>query len=363
MKIVFLTNIPAPYRESVHDIVSDKLDGQYHVIYCSPIEGNRQWKFKLGSYARTFLTSKLLQYKGRTIYLGSNIRTVLNTINPDTVIIGGFSLPMIVAYFWAILKNKKIISFSDANIDSEKKLTVIHRVIRKIFYSKSHAYIGASQKTLKLFKSYGAVTSELYQSHLCANNSMFEGVSKSFEEREFDVILCGQMIEGKMFDFSLDVIEQIHKTQPDIKVKLLGAGPLQAHLINRLKQMQISYEYPGFVEQVQLPQHYATAKLFFFPSLKDAWGVVANESCAAGTPVFTCPIVGAADELILNEKNGYVLEPAVNIWAEKANKILENPELWKDLSKNALKSVESYTYNNAALGIVGAIKFVKERKI
>ena len=362
MSTVFITNIPAPYRELVHEQAAKELKGEYHVIYCAPIEKNRSWKFKLGNYPRTFLTGRTLSYRGRAIYFGSNIRTVLDELNPEVVVIGGFSLPMLIAYIWAMQRKKKILSFSDANLHSEALLSPLHKLIRKIFYGRSHGFIGASKKTLALFQSYGADAAQLFQSHLCADNALFDGSRKNFSEREFDIILCGQMIPGKMFDFSLDVISLIQQTRPDIKVKLLGSGPLKDHIIARLEQSKIIYDYPGFVEQELLPLHYASAKLFFFPSQRDAWGVVANESCAAGTPVFTCPVVGAADELIVNNHNGCVMEPVADLWAEQAIKLLENIPQWQQLSDNAVASVTPYTYENAANGIVEAVRYVRNQR-
>lgn len=357
MKSVLLTNIPAPYREQVHQIVSEQLDAEYHVVYCASIEKNRQWKFPLGNYAKHFLTSRVLAYKGREIYLGSNIRNILTEINPEVVIVSGFSMPMLQAYTWALLRGKKIISFSDANIDSELRLGWLHKILRRFFYHRSHSFIGASQKTLALFETYGADNKQLFQSHLCANNAIFSGSAKPFSQRSFDVLLCGQMIPGKMFNFSLDVIALMQQKMPDIRVKLLGAGPQKAHILSRLDEMGIDYDYPGFVDQLELPQHYAAAKLFFFPSVRDAWGVVANEACAAGTPVFTCPIVGAANELIVDAENGYVLEPEAKIWADKALQVLGDQPLWQNLSDACLKSIEPYTYQNAAQGIVSAISY------
>ncbi|MEY8215419.1 MAG: glycosyltransferase family 4 protein [Colwellia sp.] len=361
MKTVFVTNIPAPYREKVHETVSNEYKGNYHVIYCSAIEENRKWKFNLGNYARTFLTSKTLSYKGREIYLSSDIRRVLDNINPDVVMIGGFSLPMVIAYIWAITHRKKIISFSDANCESEGRLSFFHKLVRKLFYRVSHAFVGASKKTQVLFKSYGAKSHQLFQSHLCANNGMFEGSSKPFEQRPYDVILCGQMIKGKMFDFSLDVISLMKVRKPDIAVKILGTGPLKEHILARLNELGIEYDYPGFVNQEELPLHYSTAKIFFFPSLRDAWGVVANEACAAGTPVFTCSVVGAANELIVHGKNGYVMDVDASLWANKAIALLASSS-WSKMSDCCVSSVLPYTYENAAQGIVLASNYVKGLK-
>jgi len=358
MNVVFLTNIPAPYREKVHEFVDGGLEGTYTVVYCSSLESNREWTFEKGKYHKVFLESTRVTYKGRDIYLGSNILGVLGTLRPDVLIVGGFSLPMIIGCCWAVLHRKKLVSFSDANVYSERKLSIHHRVVRKIFYGVSDAYIGASKKTFDLFRGYGARDAQLFQSHLCANNEIFNDIDVRFDDREFDVILCGQMIEGKMYDFSIDVLIAIKRRRGALRVKLLGSGPLKEHILARLTDAGIDYEYPGFVDQSELPFHYSNARVFFFPTLRDAWGVVANESCAAGTPVITCPAAGAADELIVNNFNGYVEETDVEKWCELALSLLSNPLKWKCMSDNAKEAVLGYTYDNAGKGIVSAAKYV-----
>lgn len=358
-KTVFLTNIPAPYREKVHEFSSAMLNENYTVIYCSQIENNRKWRIEFGSYDKCFLNCKSIQIAGRTIYLTSNIIQTLKEQAPDVIVVGGFSVPMIVAYIWALLKGKNIISFTDANLDSEMRLSLFHKLIRLFFYRASDACIGASKKSLALYRKYGVLQSKLFQSYLCANNELFQGCIKKWHERTYDIIICGQMIEGKMFDFSIDVISKLLEKNTSLKVKVLGAGPLKDHVLQRLDELGVHYDYPGFVTQQELPMHYGDSRVFLFPSMKDAWGVVANEACAAGTPVVTCSIVGAAEELIIDGFNGFVIETSVDLWVSKLELLLDNPSLWQRLSENAKNSVSVYTYENAARGIVDAVNYAR----
>lgn len=360
-KAIFITNIPAPYRELVHKLAYEKLAKEYAVIYCSHIEDNRKWNFESSEYNKLFLKSHSIKINGRTIYLSSDILSQLRSLDPDVIIIGGFSLPMIVSYFWALKNNKKVISFTDANLDSESSLSFLHVFVRKFFYGKSHACIGASKKSLELYKSYGVDKNILFQSHLCADNILFTSFYREFEKRDFDILLCGQMIPSKMFDFSLDVISGLTKFNKNIKVKLLGSGPLREHILARLEKIGVSYDYPGFIEQAKLPLHYSKCKVFLFPSLKDAWGVVANEALAAGTPVITTPIVGAADELILDGLNGFVCDANISVWVERCLILLTNKILWSDFSNKALESVKDFNFEAASNGIVDAVNCVREQ--
>jgi glycosyltransferase involved in cell wall biosynthesis len=68
--------------------------------------------------------------------------------------------------------------------------------------------------------------------------------------------------------------------------------------------------------QRELPEVFSKARIFLFPTKFDCWGLVANEACAAGLPVFISPHAGAAGELVKSGINGYVLELDVNVWGE-----------------------------------------------
>ena len=63
MKTVYLTNIPAPFREDCHDIVYKNLNRNYTVIYCSKSEPNRRWKLEKRTYKKIFLKDTAIKYK------------------------------------------------------------------------------------------------------------------------------------------------------------------------------------------------------------------------------------------------------------------------------------------------------------
>lgn len=354
---VFLTNIPAPYREQVHTIINDELELNYHVIYCSKIEPNRAWNIESGMYSKYYLKSKSVEMNGKVIYLWSNIIKLLNSLNPNVVILGGLSLPMLTAFLWAKAKGRKIISFSDFTLDAEENqgLTIVHKLIRKLVFNQSNAFVGASQKTFHYFKYYNKSHFQFYQSQLCANNELYRSYFKTVESREYDLLLCGQMIERKMFGFSIDVIADLLNRAPNIKVCVVGDGPMRKQVLDRLASLGVSFEYLGYLKQEALPLVYSNVKIFLFPSKGDPWGVVANEALAAGTPVITTKNTGVANELVINNFNGLVLASEIRLWSHAIFMLLNNSLELESMSLNALRSVSNYTYKNAAKGIINAI--------
>jgi glycosyltransferase involved in cell wall biosynthesis len=248
---------------------------------------------------------------------------------------------------------------TDGWIRSEEELSFFHKMLRKIMIKRSDAWIGASAHSAKLLKHYSAIPTAIFRSHLCVDNDNF--YSPIFEKRTYDIMFSGQFIKRKLPDFFIDVATIIKKKRGFCKAMVLGDGPLEADFKIKLNTAIDGSKFFGFVEQNKLPDKYSDAKVFLFPTAQEPWGIVANEACAAGTPVITCNNAGVSNDLIIHNYNGFILPLDAEIWANHAIMLLEHVELWKCFSKNARKKVQEYNFNVAAEGIVRAIQFVSSK--
>jgi glycosyltransferase involved in cell wall biosynthesis len=353
-KVAMLTNIPSPYREETHVLLNKKLGNNYHVFYCAAIEGNRLWKISEGNYNKTFLKKSILRSKEKTFYFNPDIIKSLRKFNPDVVITAGFYPTVFLAFLWCKLSGKKHVTFTDATIKREANLSFVHRLLRKIVFAGSNAFIGASNKSLELYASYNVARKKMFISCLCINNKMYEGYLNS--AKEYDILWSGQFIDVKMPFFFVDVIKLVNESIP-CKVRLIGSGPLKDKVLNALAESKVHFDYPGFLQQDELPAVYSSAKVLLFPTQGDAWGLVANEACAAGVPVITCDNAGSAGELIVDGYNGYILPLVKETWAKHVIKLLEDSEAYNKMSSNAVKSVGKYNYKSAVDGILKAVEF------
>lgn len=361
MKVVVVTNIPAPYRIPVFDILRKKLDEKLTVVYCAKSEPNRNWKIRHLGFQHVFLKENMIPKKDGFNYVHNNIEILkhLKSIDPDIVITTGFNPTHIYAWLYTLFFKKKHITMTDGWIGSEKNLTLLHKFLRKLVYKTSEAFIGASKNSVELFKLYGIKKEKIFISSLCIENDKFSN-EKSFKERKYDLMFSGQFIERKMPLFFAEIVSKVSKFIPDIKVLVLGEGPLKNKFFMKLKENHIDFHYAGFVSQEDLPSYYANAKFLLFPTKLDAWGIVVNEALASGTPVITTQYAGVVNDLLIHEINGFVLESDSDIWSKKIVEILSNEKAWANLSKNAKLSVERYNYYNAAEGILNACKFVTQ---
>ncbi|WP_345952712.1 glycosyltransferase family 4 protein [Mucilaginibacter sp. PAMB04168] len=348
--VVYLTNIPAPYREKMHEILSASTQIKYTVFYCSELEPNRQWKFDKGNYQMVYLSNTA----DKMIHNNVSVIKFLNQHNPDVVISTGFNPTMLYGFLWCMIKGKKFIPFTDGTYNSEKSLSAVHKLVRRIVFKFSASFIGASAGSSKLYESYEIPKKKVFTSCLCIENGDF---NSNTEQKKYDLMFSGQLIERKMPMFFAEVARQVKEKMGKCTVLILGDGPLRNNLISLLIKYGVDYDYAGFVQPKRLPWYYAQSKIFLFPTLNDPWGIVANEACASGLPVITCENAGVANDLILHDVNGYVLPLDTDTWVKHICDLLQTPSKLKKFSINAAEKVQHYNHQLSAEGILASVNF------
>lgn len=363
--VVIVTNIPAPYRLFIYEYLSKNLGyDNFKVIFCSEKEANRDWEINHTHFAFSFLKTRYLTWKKRYIHYNLDVISELQHFNPDIIITTGFNPTHLFAFLYALLKGKTHIPMTDGTLDSEVKLSSVHRFVRRFIYKHSRAFIGASLGALRLYESYGIKPSQFYQSHLCADNAAFAPFSSG--NRSYDLMFSGRFSAEKNPKFALDVAAGVAKAlDRPAAILMLGAGPLLKETIAYANTLgpDVIATFPGFMQQAELPALYGSAKVFLFPSSWDPWGVVANEACAAGQAVIVSPHAGVANELVCHQQNGYVLPLELVNWIQHTTELLSNTALLARFSNESLLKVQAYSYQNAAQGILAAINSTNNNSV
>jgi glycosyltransferase involved in cell wall biosynthesis len=350
--IALVTNIPAPYREKIHELISQKFEGNYTVIYCAEKESDREWKFNFGNYKKIFLSKE----NETAVHNNRKVWSVLSKLKPDVVVTNGFFPTMIYAFLWCVAHRKKHIVFTDGTIKSETTLSAIHRLIRKVFFRYTQAFVGSSDGSVALYKSYSIKPEKIFRTYLCVDNTKFQPIS--FTEKKYDLMFSGQFIERKLPFFFIEVARLVKEQLGQCKILLIGGGPLKEQIIAKLNEYKLDFDYPGFIQQEQLPSFYPLSKLFLFPTKWDPWGVVANEAMASGVPVITSADAGVANDLIISDNTGLILPLEEKKWAETIVTLLNDQSRLETIATNAKHHVQKYNHQSAADGFINAIESV-----
>ncbi|MFM7632539.1 MAG: glycosyltransferase, partial [Betaproteobacteria bacterium] len=327
--------------------------------FCCRREPNRFRDLPAMRFDAVYLRERITTVNGRYIHNNPEVLAALTCFSPDAVIGNGFNPTHLYAMSWCALLRRTYVPMTDGTLLSERGLRKVHVGLRRWVYRRARTVIAASDGGFALYRHYGVPQSACYRSCLCIDNDSFRVAIDEHQTPEFDFIFCGRLEPGKRPEFAMEVAARCASLlMRKIRLLIVGSGTSEAALQLRAKAHSTKLEvvFHGFAKQAELPALYRSAKIFLFPTEADVWGVVANEACAAGLPVIISPHAGAADELVVDRKNGFVRTLDVEQWADCAASLLSNDGLREAYGQRSRMMVEPYNFDQSARGIIEAVR-------
>lgn len=353
MKVLFLTNIPSPYRVNFFNELGKYCELTVLFEKSSSEERDDSWKnFEINNFKAIFL-------KGFKIGIAEafcpEVIKFLNK-NYDHIIVTNFSdLTGMLAILTLRLKKISYYIESDGGFAGTGK--GLKERIKKWLLSGAKLYFSTSEEHDKYYLTYGAKKSQIVRypfTSLFKKDILTEPVSQQEKMRlkrklnmkeEKVIISVGQFIYRKGFDILLESLKQIDTT---IGCYIIGGKPTDEYLKIIEKNKLNNVHFIDFMLKDELNEYYRASDLFVLPTREDIWGLVINEAMAQGLPVVTTNRCIAGLELIKKSKVGKVVQ-SENI-NQLANAITDElSSMTNEKSKIILNTIAEYTFENMAL--------------
>ncbi len=133
----------------------------------------------------------------------------------------------------------------------------------------------------------------------------------------------------------------------DLTLTIVGDGPYREEMERALAKTHKAF-FTGMVEGAELPELYAAADLFVFPSLTDTFGNSVAEALASGLPCITSDS-GGPQEIIEDGESGVIFSRGIS--GDFEAKILElvlDVGRLQEFKSKARKRALQFTYEHAA---------------
>ncbi len=132
-----------------------------------------------------------------------------------------------------------------------------------------------------------------------------ESLDSQIPDSRFFLVIC-RFVPIKRIDLAIHAFSIFAKQNPDVKLKIVGAGPLE----DQIKQWIADFDLQSRVEIIpwtnDLAELYTGAIATLITSDREGFGMTAVESLACGTPVIMTD-VGCAHEVVKNGENGIIV--------------------------------------------------------
>ena len=354
MRVLFLANIPSPYRVDFFNELGKHC--QLTVTFEGLSASDRDDKWKAGKVEHF----KAIFLKGMRVrsdaFLCLGILRILKQ-KWDHIIIGGYSTPTTMLAIEYLRMHKRPF-FLEADGGMVADDSPLKYRLKRHFISAANGWFSSGKMTTDYLVHYGAQADKChtYPFTSLMRRDIEQAASETVDKAALKATLniphgpmilsIGQFIHRKGFDILLDAAALLPR---NVRICIVGGEATEEYLQQRQKLELTNVQFVGFQTKQELSMYYKAADCFVLPTREDIWGLVINEAMMYGLPVITTNRCVAGMELITNEENGYIVP--VNDAAALAtaiNNILSDGILAQRMATNNLKKISKYSIEEMA---------------
>ena len=142
-------------------------------------------------------------------------------------------------------------------------------------------------------------------------------------------------------------------------IVFLGHGELREDLERFANEHRLRAHFAGFINQVDLPKHYAMCDVFVLPSVYEPRGAVINEAMACGLPVVVTDRCGSIGDIVLEGENAFIYPAGDAIaLAHALDRLAEDPALREQMGRRSREIIATWDYEAGVAGVVDALRSV-----
>ena len=165
------------------------------------------------------------------------------------------------------------------------------------------------------------------------------------------ILSVGRLVEKKGVNFSILAIKEVVKKYPNVKLLIIGDGPLKNNLelLSKKLSLEKNIFFLGGVAHEKLSEYYKSADIFISSSLSEGFGLTFVESMLCKCPVIG-PSLNSVSDIIKNEKTGIQVNAKnTKLFASKIIELLDNKEKRSLLAENGYKFAKNnFTWDISA---------------
>jgi glycosyltransferase involved in cell wall biosynthesis len=290
--------------------------------------------------------------------VSARLLAALRRCAPDVVVTLGYntSYSLLLLALKLIRKRFSLIYMSDSKADDGRRFAVKERLKRSLV-SKFDAALVAGEKHRRYAQSLGIPMTRSRIGFDVIDVDYFAQAARAALTSEPEIrdkfalparyIVCvSRFVQRKNIHLLIDAYCQscVHKS--GLSLVLVGQGPdehaIREHIERRGMKDQIAII--DSVTNADMPGLYALAEFIVLASAFDQWGLCISEAFAAGKPAIVTRTCGVAHELVVDDVNGFVVEPGdTSALSERMVWLATNAQLRTRLAQAAQASVRHWT--------------------
>ena len=369
-RVVIMTEIIAPYRIPVFNVLARQQNIDLHVIFLSETDASlRQWPV-YGSEIR-FSYEVLPSWRKRigryNLLLNASVVEALQRAAPDVIVCGGYNyVASWQALRWANRNKVQFLLWCESTVSDRRNERRLVESLKQTFLRGCDAFVVPGESALRYLENMGVRRDAIFVAPNAVDIELFSVLAKkargqdhclrtqlALPDRYF--LFVGRLVKEKgVFDLLRAYQQLPDAARQEVGLVLAGDGPLRASLEAMARDIfPGTIHFAGFVQRDELAQYYGLSECLVLPTHTDTWGLVVNEAMACGLPVICTDVAGCTSDLV--RENGRLVEPEnVAQLSAAMQEIALDPALRSRMSAESEKLIGQYSPDAWAHGMMQA---------
>lgn len=275
------------------------------------------------------------------------ISALINSSKNIEVIIGIYDIPHgLIAFLVSQMRNKLFVFSMISNPGYSKKRHGLWAKTLYLMLQKADAITVTGNNSKQILIKNGIEPKKIF----CLPNSIDIKLFKPINvKKKYDLIYLGRISEEKELLNLIQITKILISIFPSIRVGIAGNGEQKNILEKKViaEKLTKNIIILGFVKDSV--EFYNQGRIFVLTSHTEGVARSAVEAMACGIPCVSSN-VGDMNDLVINNKTGYVIEPFDNLekYVAKIELLLKDPDLYKTLSEASINFVQkNFSYKSA----------------
>jgi len=297
----------------------------------------------------------------------TGLRRLVADENPSMILANAFSIATTKIWGLSLFEGTPYIIWSGAIHDGKGEDSYLRRIQRRILVRGAAGFVAYGKKAKEYLVSLGADVGKVQigintvDTEFYASESGRYRRNRTSKDGKKHLLYVGHLSPRKNVLRCLEVMKFLVSTREDTVLDLVGDGDdrprleryVNSHHLNRF------VKFHGFRQRSDVARFLGQSDCFLFQTDFDIWGLALVEAMASAVPCIASINAGATHDLIKGGITGFAMDfSETTKVAEKANWILNNPQLSKRIGRNAQRFIAANA--SIAKSVDGLVRAVKE---
>ncbi len=248
--------------------------------------------------------------------------------------------------------NKKVIKIAQEHQHHNNNRKYIN-VIKNKYVNLNYLF----SLTSSLEKDYIRILKNRSVKVFLVPNMILESKNEVSKLNSKTIISVGRFNKIKRINLLLEVLK---RTENDIKLILVGDGEEKEKIIKQIKKsgLEKRVKLTGMLYKEEVEKQLIKSSIFILTSRSEGLPMVILEAMDKGLPCIAFETKSGVSDIIINNKNGYIIKnDNIEEMAKKIDELINNKALLKKFSIEAKKTVKNFSVNNIKKKWINILKY------